>query len=130
MAEWNRETNPARQQAMQAMWVGGWSLSGAALGAGLMVAFGVGPGWMAVWRRRWYVTERFGYADGHKAFGAEGENLQGRLYVRFRMPNGRTMELSVPKEVYRAASVGMLTDVKVLGRTARAIRPSGPRGTP
>jgi hypothetical protein len=96
----------------------------------LIVAFGIGPGWASPWRCGWKVTDRFGYRDGYTEFGDAGETLGGRLYVRFTLPKGGAMELAVPKSIYMSLQVGDLVDVKQVGRTARAIRPSGPRGTP
>ncbi len=121
---WNRKTGPARRAAITICWISGIAMIAGSIGTGLIVAFGVGPGWMFPWRRGWKVSDRFGYRDGYTEFGDSGESLEGRLYLRFTMPRGGTMELAVPKEVYRRVQIGDVVDVKQVGRTARAIRPS------
>jgi hypothetical protein len=126
--DWNRKTGPARRAAISFCWSSGIALIAGSIGTGLIIAFGVGPGWAFPWRRGWKVVDRFGYRDGVSEFGDGGESLGGRLYLRFSLPKGGSMELAVPKDAYRTVQIGDVVDVKQVGRTARAIRPS--RGSP
>jgi hypothetical protein len=102
------------------------------LAAGLMIAFGVGPSFLA---RYWVgvrVEERLLlYPDGtvHYNRGALSD-CDVRHYLRIRLPDGSATEVQCKEEVYDALRIGAVGNARILGRRLLSFvrTESGPGG--
>lgn len=98
------------------LYAGGGALIAGSVGFGLIVAFGIGPAWMAV-RRRALVTEKFADVDGQILWDPPTDT-EGRHYLRVKGANGKLRNGSAQRKTtgefgsaraFRARSWGVVS---------------------
>lgn len=87
------------------------------LASGLVIAFGIGPSWLARRHDGMVVQDKFGDDGLNKYFGQSVPNVPGvRFYVRVTLADGRPAEFFTDRETYRTIAVGQVLDARLLGR--------------
>ena len=87
------------------------------LGAGLAIAYGVGPGWMQRQLKGLTVQELFADDGTNKYFGADPpRHKEVKYYVRVVMASGEITEFFTDRPTYRRFNIGDKFDARVLGR--------------
>lgn len=87
------------------------------LGAGLVIALGIGPAWMSRSVRGMIVRETFADDGTNKYFTKDPPQLKGlRYYARVALSDDTVTEYIVDKQLYRRLQVGDKLNAKVIGR--------------
>jgi hypothetical protein len=112
------------------MWFGAWLAGFSALVAlaliliGLMIAFGVGPKFLARRLQGVEIMERIALLpEGGVLFDVPKDAEGVRRYLRLRLADGHTTEVNCSVEDYAAARVGMRADAVVIGRRLLELYP-------
>jgi len=97
--------------------IGGFVGIGLSLTTGLVIAFGVGPSWMASQRSGLVVQDTFAEDSDQKYFGPSAPDVPGvRYYVRARDGEGKLTEFHTDRATYSKIRQGQSLNVRVLGR--------------
>ena len=87
------------------------------LATGLVIAYGIGPSWMARRHDGMIVMDTFGDDGENKWFRRSVPNLPGiRYVVRVRLADGKGREFFTDRETYMGIAVGQRLDARLLGR--------------
>ena len=87
------------------------------LATGLVIAYGIGPSWMARRHDGMVVQDKFGDDGENKYFGQSVPNIRGVRYcVRVTLADGRPAEFFTDRETYGTIVVGQVLAARLLGR--------------
>ena len=87
------------------------------LASGLVIAYGIGPSWLARMHEGMVVMDTFGDDGQNKWFRRSVPDLPGiRYIVRVRLADGRRREFFTDRETYMKIVAGQRLDARLLGR--------------
>ena len=94
------------------------------IASGLVIAFGIGPSWMARRHEGIVVVDKFGDDGQNKYFGDSIPDIPGvRYYVRVKLADGRPAEFFTNRATHRTIAAGQVFTAHLLGRRLVSIEP-------